>query len=239
MTDQCIITCHGYTGYPEEMKPLGSYFEDQGFEWINLTLPGHATTPEDLKSTTWTDWTNYVDEMVSRELQCHDEVYFAGLSLGGAITLYALQQFPELSAGITLAAPTSILNWWQKMVAKVPFLDFWITRTDDEIADIRDPTRRSQHRAYLKHHTKSVRQLDDFVNHVSSDLHKITQPIIIFHSQFDQVVPRTAALEIYDKISSATKELVIVEKSGHVLTRDYDSSLIFEQALAFVQSLKG
>ena len=27
MADKCIITCHGYTGYPEEMDPFGSYFD--------------------------------------------------------------------------------------------------------------------------------------------------------------------------------------------------------------------
>ena len=120
----CIITCHGFTGYPEEMNPLGAYLQTKGYVWKNLQLPGHGTTPEDLKDKTWRDWTSYVLNEVDKSLKKYNnQVVMAGLSLGGILTLYTLINRPQLKAGVVLATPVNAIGFFQGLFLKIPFLD--------------------------------------------------------------------------------------------------------------------
>ncbi|MHA2403264.1 MAG: alpha/beta hydrolase, partial [Candidatus Kariarchaeaceae archaeon] len=189
LSNYCVVTCHGFTGYPEEMDPLGVFFEHKGLNWHNLTLPGHATTPKDLRHTTWRDWTEYVEIELKICLEKYsDRVFFSGLSLGGVMTLYVMQQFPQLKGGIPLSAPLSILNWWQRIATKLP-IGFWVKRTESDLRDIYDKEAAKEHRAYETFHSDSAKQVHYLISHVRKNLTEITQPILIVHSKKDNSIP--------------------------------------------------
>ena len=232
LSEYCVITCHGFTGYPEEMNPLGEFLTKKGYCWKNLTLPGHNTTPEDLKQTLWHDWANYVNTEIEEALHSSKGVFFTGLSLGGTMTLYALETYPSLLGGATLAAAVKVFPFWQELLLKLP-IGFWIKRTERDIRDINDPKARSTHHAYLKLHTNSVKQLDAFVKHVKKRLPLIQQPLLIIHSTKDNVLKPSNAEYIYQHVSSTKKDLLFVHKSGHVLTKDYDKEFIFQKIHEF------
>ncbi|MHA2170870.1 MAG: alpha/beta hydrolase [Candidatus Kariarchaeaceae archaeon] len=233
----CIVTCHGFTGYPEEMDPLGKYFVGKGFSWSNLTLPGHGTTPKDLRNTTWKDWTNHMEQELKDKLQQYpDGVFFSGLSLGGVMTLYAMQEYPQLKGGIPMSAPVNILNWWQKIATKLP-IGFWVKRTETDLRDIYDKEAAKDHRAYETFHSDSAKQVHYLVSHVRKNLSRITQPILIVHSSRDNSVPLKNAFEIYEKVNSKIKEKLIVDNSGHVVTRDLDKEIIFGKSFEFINTI--
>ena len=216
----CILTCHGFTGYPEEMEPIGKFLQDKGFDWKNLQLPGHGTTPEDLKTKKWTDWTEYVLQEVDKALKDYDNnVIMVGLSLGGALTLYTLINRPSMKAGICLAAPVNVVNFFQEILLSIPFLGFWLNNSSTK-ADIFDPEMKKNHHSYPKFHSSNAKELTKLLNNVKNNLSKITQPILIVQSKQDQVVHPKNAQFIYNSVASQQKELFYVEKSSHVLTKD-------------------
>ncbi|MCY3413840.1 MAG: alpha/beta fold hydrolase [Candidatus Heimdallarchaeota archaeon] len=235
---KCVITCHGFTGFSEEMNPLGEFLERHGYSWHNLVLPGHETTPEDLRQKKWIEWTDYVSDEVSKKLKEFDSVYFMGLSMGGLMTLWVLENFPNIKAGVTLSAPVKILKWYERLITILP-IGWWVKRTDDDIRDINDPDQRKIHRAYLTFHTDSVKQLQKLVSNVRNNLNKITQPLLIVHSTQDKSIPVSNAEKIYISINSDLKEKYIVQQSGHVLTRDLDRDKIFSKILDFIAHKKG
>lgn len=232
----CVISSHGFTGYPEEMNPLGEYLREAGFSWKNLQLPGHGTTPEDLREVTWHDWTDYVDSAVKQCLAEYNGVFFTGLSLGGLITLYALEHHSELLGGATLSAPVFIFTFWQSLLTHLP-VSFWVKRSETDLRDIRDVSQRSHHRAYSTFHTDSARQLDSFAQYVRARLADIRQPLLVVHSTEDRSIPFSNAHTIYDAVSSERKEQLLVHNSGHVLTRDYDREEIFSRIASFFKSV--
>jgi carboxylesterase len=232
-----IITCHGFTGYPEEMNPLGEFLAERGIAWINLQLPGHGTNPEDLKSTSMQDWINYVAEQVSQVLQTDEHVFFCGLSMGGILTLYALEHFPELKGGITLSAPMRILNLWQSLLTKLSFINFWVKRSEQDIRDIYDKEAAKHHRAYDTFHTSTVRELNKLVTTVRNNLSKVIQPCLVIHSSKDRSVSLKNADEILANISSKKKDKMVVNNSGHVLTRDFDREEIFTRIYSFISDI--
>src|SRR2546428_11933352 len=51
----CLLV-HGFTGTPEEMRPLGEALTARGFPVYAVRLAGHGTDVADLARTRWTDW---------------------------------------------------------------------------------------------------------------------------------------------------------------------------------------
>ena len=234
----CIVTCHGFTGYPDEMEPIGSYLQKNGFDWKNLQLPGHGTTPEDLKTKKWTDWTDYVLQEIDFCLEKYNNnVIMIGLSLGGALTLYTLINRPNIKAGICLATPVKAIAWYQKYLLKLPGVGFFIKRSVNQI-DIFDPEMKKTQKSYPTFYPSSVQELTKVLEYVKNNLSSIHQPLLIMHSKKDQKVNYKNAQFIYDKVQSAQKELYYVERSSHVLTRDYDRDRIFSKSLEFIEGLE-
>ncbi|MHA2363042.1 MAG: alpha/beta hydrolase [Candidatus Hodarchaeales archaeon] len=239
--ETCLITSHGFTGFPSEMDPLGNYLLEKNFVWKNLILPGHATTPEYLRDVTWQEWGNYVINEIQLLLENsrYNKVVMAGLSLGGLLTLYALEELPELSAGITLAAPIKIFNPFQAFLSKIPKLSFWIDGQRIGKVDINDPEAKKNHKSYSRFHSDNAKQLNSLANHVKKNLQKIKQPLLIIHSKNDELVPYKNAQNIYNRVvNTKNKEIFTVERSSHVLTRDYDHQIIFDKISSFVKKLE-
>ena len=231
----CIVTCHGFTGYPAEMESIGRYLQDRGFDWKNLQLPGHGTTPEDLKTKKWTDWTNYILSEVDQCLKDYnDNVFMIGLSLGGVMTLYTLINRPKVQAGICLATPVNIAKKYQKFMLKLPFIGFFLKRQNEKI-DIFDPEMKKKHKSYSKSYPSSVNELITVIDYTASNLSKVTNPLLIIQSKKDQIVDYHNAKYIFDRVQSEQKELFYVDKSSHVLTEDYDKDEIFVKIYDFLQ----
>ena len=82
----CLLI-HGFTGTPKEMRWMGDYLFQQGYTCLGVRLAGHATTPEDMIRTRWTDWTASVEDAYSLLRGVTDNIYLMGLSMGGVLSL--------------------------------------------------------------------------------------------------------------------------------------------------------
>ena len=68
--------------------------------------------------------------------------------------------------------------------------------------------------------------------HVRSDLHKVAQAVLLFHSADDHVVEPVNSQVVLDGITSADVTEVVLPDSYHVATLDYDAQTIFEGSTA-------
>jgi len=84
--------------------------------------------------------------------------------------------------------------------------------------------------------TKGVVQLAKLLRSSRSTLGLIKSPLLLFHSVEDHVLAVSNTEIIMDEIGSAQKQRVELLNSYHVATLDYDSDLIFENSLIFVQT---
>jgi carboxylesterase len=76
----------------------------------------------------------------------------------------------------------------------------------------------------------------DLIKVMHSSLAAIHQPALLIHSRIDQGVNPENAQKIFDHLGSQDKEILWIEKSGHVVTRDISRQQVFEAAEAFIQS---
>lgn len=57
----CLIV-HGFNRSTRENHDRGKFLAGQGFTVLGIRLPGHATTPADMRRVRWTDWLAAVED---------------------------------------------------------------------------------------------------------------------------------------------------------------------------------
>jgi len=83
-----VLLTHGLSDSPYFMRHLGAFFQEKGFRVMAVLLPGHGTQPGDLLDVNWQDWAGTVAYGVDRLAEEAEEIYLAGYSAGGALSLY-------------------------------------------------------------------------------------------------------------------------------------------------------
>ena len=82
-----VLVVHGFTGTPDSVRPLVHKLHETGFTVSAPLLPGHGTSPEDLKTKTAKDWFGHVEKSFFELKEKVDTVFVAGLSMGALLTL--------------------------------------------------------------------------------------------------------------------------------------------------------
>jgi esterase/lipase len=83
-----ILLTHGLSDSPYSMRHLAAFFQENGFRVMAILLPGHGTQPGDLLDVDWQEWTKAVSYGVNQLAEEVDQVYLAGYSLGGTLSIY-------------------------------------------------------------------------------------------------------------------------------------------------------
>ena len=83
-----VLLTHGLTDSPYFMRHLAAFFQENGFRVMAVLLPGHGTQPGDLLNVHWQEWAKAVAYGTDRLVAEVDEIYLAGFSAGGALSVY-------------------------------------------------------------------------------------------------------------------------------------------------------
>ncbi len=225
-----VLLLHGFTGSPSSMRGLAQTMADAGYTVELPRLSGHGTTIEDMKTTTWADWTADTRSTYEKLAARTDKVVVAGLSMGGALTVWLATQIPDLAGIITINPQVQELDPAIAALVKGT-LDAGDTEIDAIGSDIAKPD--IVEVAYEETPLVPLLSLFDGIAAMQPDLASISVPILIFTSTQDHVVePKNS--DFLASVVAGPVERVHLERSYHVATQDYDAELIFEKSLDFV-----
>lgn len=228
----CLLV-HGLTGTPKEMRWMGDSLHDQGLTVLGIRLAGHATCPADLARTRWQDWMASVEDGLNLLHSCCDQVFIAGLSLGGVLTLLAAAHLP-VNGAIAMSTPFSLpADWRLKLVRLLKYIQ---PRVEKGPPDWHNLAAASDHVDYPYYPTAAIAELRDILAEMRAALPAIRVPVLLVHSRNDRGVEPASMNRIYDALGSADKHLLWVENSGHVVTRESDRQLVFKAAGQFIQT---
>jgi carboxylesterase len=237
--DVCCLLIHGFTGSPWEMREMGEFLAEKNISVIAPRLPGHGTTPEDMFNTRWQNWYGEVEKSYNEAKKISKEVFCAGLSMGGLLTLH-LATHCELKGIIPMAAPVYLR---EIKLLFIPILKTSLGKIiqkfykyDREVGkDIKDKSMIDKIICYDKTPVPCAISLIELMNHTRDELSKITAPCLIIQSKYDHTVPPGNAKYIYERISSKDKEIFYLENSYHVITVDYDKEKVFNKVYEFIR----
>ncbi len=227
------LCIHGFTGNPSSMRGVAEAFAAAGFSVELPRLPGHGTTVEDMLTTTWDDWSTEVEASYQRLAARTDQVVVAGLSMGGALTIWTAIEHPEVAGIVCINAATQpqapeILDMVRGMVDEgqltLPAIG----------GDIADPD--GVESSYAATPLPPLLSLMDGLAEMQSRLSEIACPVLILNSPNDHVVEPANSDHLAASVSGPV-ERVTLERSYHVATLDYDKELIFAASVAFGQKV--
>lgn len=223
-----ILVSHGFTGTTQSMRPLGVALAEEGYTVCGPRLKGHGTHYEDMEKTTYQDWIQSIEEGYQWLKERCDTIFMAGLSMGGTLTLYMAENYPELKGIALINAAIEIPTMEEvKQSQDIRFLD-------SIGSDIKKPDVKEL--AYEKTPVQSIKEILKFMEEVKANIAKVNAPALILVSDEDHVVPPDNSQLIYEKINSDDKKLVPLKNSYHVATLDNDLQLIIDEVLGFVKN---
>lgn len=224
-----VLVLHGFTGNPSSMRSLADAFAGAGHSVEMPLLPGHGTKVQDMIDTTWADWSSAAEEALDRLAARTTTRFVAGLSMGGSLTCWLGTRHPELAGLICVnpaIAPTEEMR---------TLVDAMVEAGDEVMvgigSDIADPEVTES--AYPETPLRPLLSLFDASAATLADLPRITQPLLLFTSPQDHVVPPSDSDVLAEAVSGPV-ERVSCDRSYHVATQDYDKDLIVERSLEFV-----
>jgi carboxylesterase len=228
-----VLLCHGFTGSPQSLRPWAQGLAEAGYTVRLPLLPGHGTQWRDLNTTRFDQWYECVDAAFRELAGRHSTVLVGGLSMGGALALRLAEQHGSRVAGLVLVNP-AVKAEDPRLVA-VPVLKYVVGSTPGIGSDIKKPG--IAELAYDRTPLKALHSMMQGWKAVVADLGRVTQPILIFRSPQDHVVPASSTALIRQRVGSADVTEVLCEDSYHVATLDNDADRILAGSLQFIGRL--
>lgn len=227
-----VLLVHGFSSGPSQMNQFGAFMQACNVTTRGVLLAGHGTTPEHLRDTTWPEWYASLEqayfEMIAYGCK---QIFVAGLSLGGTLALHLAAE-RKVDGIIPINAPIYLPNFIKTAVEWGAKLVPYTTKV---FSDVADPSQQNVQRGYHRTPVEVYGSMVDCLNHVRTELPRITAPALIIYARKDHIVPSSNSHYIYQNISSRSKKLVVLHRSFHVATIDYDRGDVFARTLEFMQ----
>ncbi|TQJ87538.1 carboxylesterase [Streptomyces sp. SLBN-31] len=228
-----VLLCHGFTGSPQSLRPWAEYLAERGLTVSLPLLPGHGTRWEDMQLTGWQDWYAEVDRELRALVERCEQVFVAGLSMGGALALRLAAKHGDAVSGVVVVNPANKVHGLSAYA--LPVARHLVRTTKGIASDIAKEG--STELGYDKVPLHAAHSLRNFFRLVDSELPQVTQPLLLLHSPQDHVVPPADSARILGRVSSRDVREILLEQSYHVATLDHDADRIFEESLAFIGRL--
>ncbi len=227
-----VLIIHGYTGSPHDFTYMAHEINKAGFTVSLPRLPGHGISNVDFLKTDSHDWLRRaIDAYYDLSALC-DEVYVVGLSMGGVLALIVSSMFQPKKL-VTLAAATHVHDNRIKLTGILRLFKDRIPRENNDKYD-------SEDLEYLKKEywsfnwPKQAYELYKLMKLSRKVTPKITSDTLVMVSKNDQTVPVSAGEFIYKTIASQNRKLVVLEKSGHVLSNDCEKERVTQEVIEWL-----
>jgi len=228
------LVLHGFTGNPQSMRGLAEALAGAGFAVELPLLPGHGTSIEDMLPSRWDDWSEVADGAYTELAGRCRRVVVVGLSMGGTLAIWLTTHHPEIAGLVAINAAVdppaeSFLDMMRTMVEqghdRMPAVGGDIAKPDTEELGAYDATPIAPLLSF-------VEQGEDLFPRLG----EITCPVLIITSTNDHVVPPVSSDVLAAKVAGPV-ERVVLERSFHVATLDYDKDEIERRAVEFARKV--
>lgn len=213
-----VLLIHGFLAAPEEMRGLGERLAAAGHVVLGMRLPGHGTSPWDLRDYDEDDWLAAVRQNW-RLLRCFTaRAAVVGFSTGGTLTLRFAAERPRGLIGIAaVAAPVGFRDSKMKLVPLVHSLNritAWLPPGDGIAAwhpnDAEHPE--VNYRTMPLQGLMALRRaVADAIRHLPD----VQCPVLVVQGDADPVVDPRSAQRIASRLGSRWVRVETVKSTRH------------------------
>ena len=226
-----VLFIHGFTGAPATLEPQIEAAAAAGYDLYAPLLRGHGTSLDDMVPTRYEDYLDDARRAMDDLAGGESSVMVVGISMGGTLAI-------DLGLSDSRVERMVLIN-----PLVLPPADSYLTLLDQlleagvEVApavgsDIADPEVREA--SYDGSPIRAARSLFLNTARVAPRVGELKMPILLFSSLQDHVVPVESGE--YLTAQAASVKRVVLERSYHVATLDYDKDLITKGMLDLLAS---
>ncbi|MEQ8674742.1 MAG: alpha/beta fold hydrolase [Aggregatilineales bacterium] len=236
-----VLCLHGLTATPHEVRWLAEHLNKQGYTVLAPRIAGHGTHYHDLERVTWGDWyTSALDAYQVLAQQC-EQVFIAGLSMGGLLACLLAQAVPIAGIAV-MASPlvmrSRLLPYAHQIKRLQPYQDF--ADNSDFPRYLREEQLRLGEPNYGRVRydicpTHALAELYALCNVVRESLPGINVPTCLIYSKNDKTVPfENFSIAVNGLKNAPILQQHILEKSGHIATMDIERETVFGHINTFI-----
>ena len=232
----CLLI-HGFTGTPKEMRPLGESLAGRGFSVLGVRLAGHATRPDDMIRSRWTDWAASVEDGYHLLRAAADRVYLIGLSMGGTLSLWMSVQL-QVGGVVAMSTPYQLARDWRLNYTGLlsKFQPYLPKSRMPPGAGWFDQGAWKDHVSYPQNPVRAIGELQRLLAEMRLALSQVRVPVLLIHSRNDDYVLPENMDRIYAGLVHAPdKARLYITGSGHVVTRDAAREEVFQAVYDFIR----
>jgi carboxylesterase len=230
-----VLLVHGFTGTPKEVRWMGEDLQKYGYTVLGIRLHGHATHPDDMRASRWTDWTASVEDGFHLLSNSVERIF-----LGGVLSLLMSTKL-NVAGVIAMATPYNLPrdphypNWFIRLYGKL--IKYAPKSKEIPGSSWFDKEAFAQHISYPQNPITSIAELKLLLSEMQSALPKVTKPVLLIHSENDKYVLPENMEMIYNGLTNVSdKTKVYVTESGHVVTSDAERYRVFELVREFINN---
>lgn len=219
---------------------MGEYLNQQGYTCLGVRLAGHATNPEDMIRSRYTDWIASIEDGYNLLRGVSDNIFLVGLSMGGILSLFMstrLQMKGVIAMSTPSRLPTDYPIWLMKIVSLV--MRYRPKTKEAPGSGWFDKSAYADHISYSKNPVRSSAELKKLLLEMHAALPKVNVPVLLMHSKDDTYILSKDMEHIHAGLVNAQdKTKLYITGSGHVLPRDAARQQVFQSALEFIQRIE-
>ena len=218
---------------------MGEYLHRQGYTCLGIRLAGHATHPEDMIRSRWTDWVASVEDGYHLLSGLTNEIFLVGLSMGGILSLLMSTQL-KVKGVIAMSTPSRLPTdypiWVLQLISL--FIKYRPKTNEAPGSGWFDKTAYQDHIAYSQNPVRSAAELKKLTLKMRAVLPKVNVPVLLMHSKDERYIFPENMEEIYAAlVNTEDKTKLYITGSGHVLPRDASRERVFQSAVDFIQRI--
>jgi carboxylesterase len=218
---------------------MGEYLNQHGYTCLGVRLAGHATHPEAMIRSRWTDWAASVEDGYHLLCSLTDSIFFIGLSMGGILSLYMSSQL-KVKGVVAMSTPSRLPTdypiWFLKLVSLV--IRYRAKSSEPPGSGWFDKAAYQDHIAYGKNPVRSSVELKKLILEMHAALPKVKVPVLLMHSKDEKYILADNMETIYAGLVNAPQRTKLyINGSGHVLPRDASREQVFQAAVEFIQKV--
>jgi len=235
-SDTACLLIHGFTGTPQNLRPLGDFLARRGLTVYAPRLAGHGTSVDEFEQTGPSDWIATVEDGLEQLKRTCSSVFAIGISMGGTLALHL---------GATRGADVAGIGCINGPVGQLPAFDAAAEAIPAGArmpapwaADARLMTKdlASAGITYAEIPKSCLQQALVFFRQTEADIGQVRVPTCLFYSRDDAVVPASTGQRVLELLTAAPDaRLVDLEDSAHEATLDFDIERIGLEWLSFVR----
>ena len=223
-----VLILHGFGDTPQSVGIVAQALHAAGFTVYAPLLPGHGRTLGSFTASRGAEWEECVRGAFAALAGRCERTAIVGVSMGGALacTVAAAPGSHRPPAALVLITPYLHRSLFARLLTGAwplwSLVHPWIPANLER--SIREPGARARSLGYGMATPRLLRELRGVVERGMRASAQATMPALAIFSAHDYRIPETAARAAFARLAACEKELRWVERSGHVITVDYDAA---------------